>query len=432
MSTGSGRKDGNQTQKARIVVLGTGFAGSAFMDAFNKNIGKKGKSKAEITAINYTNYLTFAPLLYEVATGQVYEHHISIPVCCNIREHGSRFLEDEVMEVLPERNEVVTRHGQINYDYLVIALGTENNDFGIKGVAENAIPLKTIRDGELIRNRVLESFKNAVLKDGLGNHASEELNYVVVGGGASGVELAASLKEYVGVLQKDYKVNGIRPRVILIEAQDHLMKASGSRFSSKLELYLKESGIELHLDAKVARVTKEEILLENGLSIKTGNVFWTAGVKSNTIASMLGGSLVGKKSGRIMVDGYLQVPGFENISVIGDNALIRLPEEGKAVPQTAAAAVQEGKYLGRRLASLTNGRKSSAEFVYKDPGIMLSLGRFKGLCQFRSGFILSGFSAWLAWRFIHLLKITAFKNRAEVLSDWLFTSLHRRDVIGSQ
>ena len=432
MSTGSGRNADKSIQKARIVVLGTGFAGSAFMDEFNRHTGKRGRSKVEMTAINHTNYLTFAPLLYEVATGQVYEHHISIPVCCNIREHGSKFIEDEVMEVIPGRNEVVTRHGQVNYDYLVMALGTENNDFGIKGVAENAIPLKTIRDGELIRNSVLESFKNAVMRDGFESNSSEGLNYVVVGGGASGVELAASLKDYIAVLQKDYRVNSIRPRVILIEAQDHLMKSSGSRFSARLESYLRESGVELHLDAKVASVTRDEILLENGLAIKTGNVFWTAGVKSNTIASMLGGSLVGKKSGRVIVDGFLQIPGFENISVIGDNALISMPGEGKTVPQTAAAAVQEGKYLGRRLTSLINGRKFLSGFVYRDPGIMLSLGRFKGLCQFRSGIILSGFTAWLAWRLIHLLKITTFKNRAEVLSDWLFTSLHRRDVIGSQ
>ena len=424
VSTGSVGTNGNSSQKVRIVVLGTGFAGSAFIDSFNRHIGRNGRKKVELTAIDRTNYLTFTPLLYEVATWQVYGNHISIPVWSRKKDDDYRFREDEVMEVIPERNEVVTRHGRINYDYLIMALGTENNDFGIKGVAENSIPLKTIKDAELIRKKILESFKASETK------LSEELNYVVVGGGESGVELAASLKNYIEVLKRDYSSDSINAKVILIEAQDHIMKNSGSEFSTRLESYLRELGIELYLDAKVASVSREEVVLENGLVIKTRNVFWTAGVRSNPIASMLGGGLVQKKSGRIIVNGFLQIPSFENIYVIGDNALIGLSYGEKATPQTAAAAVQEGKYLGRRLASLINGRKYRSVFIYKDRGIMLTLGKFSGLCLFGNGLILSGFTAWLIWKLIHLLKITTFTNRAEVLSDWLMASLHSKDVTG--
>ena len=238
------------------------------------------------------------------------------------------------------------------------------------------------------------------------------------------------MKESVDDLQLDYRAAALAPRVVLIEAQDRLMKGTGEDFSSRLENFLKESGIELLLNAKVAKVTDSEILLQDGNVIRTSNVFWTAGVKSNPVAAMLGGGHVNKKSGRIIVDRFLRIPGFENITVIGDNALIASPGQGKFVPQTAAAAVQEGKYAGKRLAAMIRGREDTVPFVYKDPGIMLSLGKFKGLCKLHSGFILSGFSAWLAWRLIHLIRISTFRNKVEVLSDWVFSTFQRRDVIG--
>ena len=166
MKSVNGHKTKDKVGKTRIVVLGTGFAGSAFMESFNRKMPAKNRDDSELIAVNHTNYLTFSPLLYEVATGQVYEHHISIPVCCDITDHGFRFLEEEITEVNPERNEVVTRHGSIKYDHLVMALGTENNDFGIEGVAEHAIPLKTIKDGAYSRffTRIESSGENSRIK----------------------------------------------------------------------------------------------------------------------------------------------------------------------------------------------------------------------------------------------------------------------------
>ena len=287
MKSENGDKTKDKIGKTKIVVLGTGFAGSAFMEAFNRKMPVKNRDDVELIAVNHTNYLTFSPLLYEVATGQVYEHHISIPVCCNITDHGFRFLEEEIIEVNPWRNVVETRHGSIKYDHLVIALGTENNDFGIEGVAEHTMPLKTIKDGELIRNRILKSFRDAVSEEYMNGSVDGKLTFVIIGGGASGVELAASMKEYVDDLQLDYRADALAPRVVLIEAQDHLMKGTGGDFSNRLENFLKESGIELLLNAKVAKVTGDEILLQGGTAIRTSNVFWTAGVKSNPVAAMV-------------------------------------------------------------------------------------------------------------------------------------------------
>jgi len=306
-----------------------------------------------------------------------------------------------------------------------------NNDFGIEGVAEHAIPLKTIKNGELIRNKIMESVRNAVSAEHSGGSTNGKLTFTIIGGGASGVELAASTKEYVDSLLYDYKVTGLASRVILIEAQGHLMEGSGNAFSTRLESLLKESGIELLLNAKVTKVTEDEILLDNRNFIKTSNVFWTAGVKNSSVAAMMGGSHVNKKSGRIIVDQFLRIPGFENIAVIGDNGLVLTQVQNQYVPPTAAAAVQEGNYLGVRLASVVRERKNNVPFIYRDKGTMLSLGRFNGLYKLQNGFILSGFSAWLAWRLIHIIKISTFQNKVEVFSDWFSLTLHRRDVIRS-
>lgn len=416
------------TVKTRVVVLGAGFAGTAFFESFNTSIRRRARDRVEMTVINNTNYQTFAPLLYQVATGQVNERHIAIPVCCDINEHGSRFMESEVLEVMPERNEVVTRSGPVYYDQLVIALGAENNTFGIDGVSENTIPLKSLKDGPMIRDRILDSFKAMVQKKDYGEDVSDLATYVVIGGGASGVELAASIGDYIRELDRDYRMETSKARVIILEAQDRLMKIFGEKFSQKLETYLADSGIEILLNAKVSRVTNDKVLLDDGTPIRSRNVFWTAGIRSNPVASMLGNSRVQKKGGRVMVDKFLRVPEFENVTVAGDNAFI-VSGHNSTVPQTAAAALQEGHYLGRRIAAAINNKHYSHEFIYRDPGIMLSLGKYKGLCRFHNGMILTGVSAWFIWRFVHLFRISTFRNKVEILLDWFFTSFHRRDVI---
>ncbi len=428
MLAGESPKD---VRKPRIVVLGTGFAGTSFIESFNRTLKRNHNKGVDLVAVNSRNYLLFAPLLYQVATGQVYEHHISIPVCCNIRDHGHEFLETEVRGINLEKNEVETADGNVSYDQLIVALGTDSNDFGIEGVSKYAISLKTLKDGEHIRNRILESFRVATQRLHAGDTPAE-LTFVVVGGGASGVELAGSLPEYLKILGKDYGYSSIKPRIILVEAQEQLMKNISEKFSRKLVDILRNRGVEVLLGANVKKVTKNSLLLGDGRVIESENIFWTAGVKSSPIVSSLGGEGLGKKNGRIIVDGHLRIPGFPNVYVLGDNAYPAPDGKGVVPPQTAAVAVQEGKYLGKALAFRINSGKSFSPFRYKDPGIMLSLGRFVGLCQFSNGIILSGFSAWFIWRFIHLVKISTVKNKFEILSDWIFSSFGKEIVIHTE
>lgn len=416
-------------RKPRILVLGTGFAGTAFMENFARTLKKDRHENVDLVAVNSTNYLLFAPLLYQVATGQVYGHHISIPVCCEVRKHGFRFLETKIKDVNFERNEVETADSKISYDQLILALGTESNDFGIEGVSKYAISLKTLNDGERIRNRVLESFRLATQVLSTKDIPDSELTFVVIGGGASGVELAGSLAEYLRILGKDYGDTSIKTRIILIEAQERLMMNTSEKFSKKLADILRKRGVDVLLGAKVKKITEDNLFLADGRVIKSKDIFWTAGVKSNPIVSSIGGEKLSRKNGRIIVDEYLRIPDFPNVYVLGDNAYPMPDAKGVVLPQTAAAAVQEGKYLGKALAAKINSGKDALPFKYKDPGIMLSLGRFDGLCQFSNGIIFSGFSAWLIWRFVHLVKISTVENKLEVLLDWIFSSFGKEIVI---
>ncbi|MDA8054551.1 MAG: NAD(P)/FAD-dependent oxidoreductase [Thermoplasmatales archaeon] len=417
--------------KLSIVVLGTGFAGSSFITAFNRRIKKDSKKAIELIAINSRNYMMFSPLLYEVATGKVYGYHVSSPICCTIEDFGYRFIEADTTEIIPERNEVVTTKGTVHYDRLIIALGSESNDFGIPGVKEHSLPLKSIKDGEKARNRVLESYKEAVSRINSGSSVGSLLTFVIIGGGATGVELSTSLLEFVDDLNRNHRVRSLIPRIVLIEANDKLMSGIGGEFSEKLANILKRKGVELLLGKKVIEVAESEVILSDGNHIQTRNVFWTAGIKTSSVVSSLKRKLNERNGDRLAVDNRLRVASLAEVYAIGDSALPFLGEGESPPPQTAAAAVQEGKYLGVRLAEEFNGKNLGTRFRYHDHGTFLSAGRFTGICKFSNGVILTGFTAWFLWRFIHLWRISTIRNKFEVLTDWTFSLFHKGIFVDS-
>ena len=417
--------------KHRVVVLGTGFAGSAFLTAFNKEIKKSSKKAIELIAINSRNYMMFSPLLYEVATGKVYGYHVSSPICCTIEDFGYKFIEADTTEIVPERNEVVTTKGSFHYDRLVIALGSESNDFGIPGVKEHSLPLKSVRDGEKARNRVLDSYKEAVARVDSGSSVGSLLTFVIIGGGATGVELSASLLEYLDDLNRNHRGKDLIPRVVLVEAHDSLMSDVGREFSEELTKILKRKGVELFLGKKVVEVTESEVIFSDGNHIQTSNVFWTAGIKTSSVVSSINRKFAKSSGDRLPVDGYLQVPSLAGVYVIGDSALPVMGKGELPAPQTAAVAVQEGKYLGKRLAQEINGNHIDIKFRYRDHGTFLSIGRFSGICKLSNGIILTGFTAWFLWRVIHLWRISTVRNKFEVLFDWTFSLFHKGIFVDS-
>lgn len=415
--------------KTDALVLGTGFGGTAFISALQRKVSRRHGRDLAVMAVNSHNSSVFSPLLYQVATGLVDEHHLAAPACCFLRGHGFNFLNASVREIHPTTHSVLTSRGEISYKYLVISLGTTTNDYGIPGAAHFAVPLKELRDGERIRNRVIASFERALALDPRTDEVEASLTFVVVGAGATGVELAGALTEYLKLLKRRHRNPEVEPRVLLLEARNRIMESASERFSRRLQQLLEDSGIEVLLAANVASVSETGILLADGREIRTKNVFWTAGVKSSIVVESLGRETGQMMRGRLLVDANLRLLGFPDVYVVGDCVLAHSGSDGAIVPQTAAAAVQEGRYAGRHLAGLLETGRSIAPFRYADNGTLLSLGRFKGLYQVGGRLMVSGVLAWLMWRFIHLTRLATVTNRVGVVSDWFFSFFHRRIVV---
>lgn len=413
-----------QCPERKIVVLGTGFAGMSFLETLHSRIKKDKLSDISVTGINATDFMLFSPLLYQIATAQVSDKHISIHVSERVRGLGFSFIAANIMEISLESNKIVTSEGEIFYDYLIISLGTENNDFGVKGVIEHAIPLKSLRDGLEIRHALQGSLNGHLVLDAVGVQEASHGTFVVVGGGASGIELAGSIAEYVNAGSGGM---GGHFHVELIEAKDNLVSENDKQLSKIIVTRLQKSGVKVRLSSKVEEITGSDIKLSNGETIKTSHVFWAAGVRNSKIIAGLRTHGLTLQSGRIMVNGNLRALGSGNVFVLGDNSFPVISGESLNVPQTAAAAVQEGRYAARALEQLlvTGSFAGFPSFKFRNSGIMVSIGKFNGVCKLPSGVILTGFPGWLLWRFVHLLKVRPMRNRLGVLWDWIHNLLPR-------
>lgn len=411
-------------KKLRLVLLGTGFAGLSFIENFNNYIPTREKDSLELTVIDSRDYLLFSPFLYEVATGQINESHVLVPVANKIGSYGYKFIRADVKRIDPFENKVITSGGQFPYDILVIALGSESNDYGIEGVSENAIPLKNIEEGIRVRKRILESYKKAINIENIVDAVDALTTVVVIGGGAAGVELSASVIDLFEGLNRNRKNRFVRSKVVLVEMQEHLMIDQGKKFSNRLERMLAEKGVELQLGKRVVKVDSDGVILSDGSKIASQNIFWTAGVKPSRVISSLEDKFVCVKKGRVVVDPYLSIPSFHNIYVVGDSALPPKSLEQDFVPQTAAAAVQEGKFVGIHLAHILCGKSKKDVFCYRNHGAFLSVGHHSGICKFSTGLMLTGYSAWAVWGIVHLLKIETLKNKIDILFDWTFARFH--------
>src|SRR5579875_778403 len=415
--------------KTRILVLGSGFAGMSFIKSFLKNVKYDIAENLELFLITIKNYHLFTPLLYQVATGLVNEYHILDPVRIKTKKLDYRVIEAEIKEINIERKFVVTSLGNIAYDYLVIALGSVDNDFGIKGVKENAIPLKSAKDAIKIRSKIISSFERASLLD-IGNPMRKSLlTFVVIGGGPTGVELVGAIRDYVKQLcNKYYSIDSSECRVILIEAANRLLLQAREKTAEKCRRILESRGVRVLLNAKVVAVEQDGVVLADGTKIESSNVFWTAGIKVNPVVENISDELVLKKKGRIIVDEYLRVQNYPYAFAIGDNAWVTSGSKLNPVPAMASAAVQQGEYLGKYLASILSNYTFKKPFVYKDFGLMLSLGRFKGIVEFPNGWVITGFLGWLIWRMVHLVKISTMRNKLGVMFDWAMALFKRRIV----
>ena len=400
------------TQKKRIVIIGGGFAGIAVAKKLrNKNV--------QVVLIDKHNYHTFQPLLYQVATGGLEAGSIAYPIRKVIQEYKDFYFRlTSVKEIDTINKKVISEIGDLHYDYLVLATGSKTNFFGNKEIERNAMSMKTIPQSLNIRSLILENFEQAVLT----NDESERnalINFVLVGAGPTGVELAGALAEMKkAILQKDYPDLDIdKMQINLIQSGDRVLNTMSEKSSSESEKFLENLGVTIFKNVRVTNYDGRTVTTNSDLTFETATVIWTAGVQGAAISGLKSESLV-EKVERIRVNQFNQVKGYENIFAIGDIATMESENNPQGHPMMAQPALQQGNLLGENLIKLINN-KPMKPFEYNDKGSMATIGRNLAVVDLPH-YHFSGVFAWFVWMFVHLFSLIGFKNKAVVFLNWVY------------
>ena len=395
-----------------VVIAGAGFGGLTCARALKH-------APVDVLLVDRNNYHLFTPLLYQVATAILDPGEVAHPVRQLIRDlpHGD-FRKAEVTGVDFDRRLLLTEEGPIHYEYLVIATGATTDYFGNRSLAETTMGLKSLDEGLAFRNHVFSQFeKSRWVTDP--DERRRLLTFVVVGGGPTGVEMAGAISELIRlVLRKDYRdLNLNEVRVVLIEAAPFLLGRFDPRLREAARKSLEHKNVDVMLGSKVEAVTHEAVRLGGGIEIPTFNVLWTAGVRGSEAGAATGLPL--ERPSRIKVGATLQAPGHGEVFVIGDSAGVT--NGGGLLPMLIPVAMQEAKQVAASITEMVDGG-SPKTFLYKDPGIMATIGRNSGVAQL-GRVKLSGFPGWLMWLFVHLVNVVTFRSRLIVLINWAWDYL---------
>ncbi|MBA9075295.1 NADH dehydrogenase [Flavobacterium gossypii] len=401
-----------QSDLPRIVILGGGFAGIA--------LAKKLKNKpVQVVLLDKHNYHTFQPLLYQVATGGLEAGSIAYPIRKVVHEYKNFYFRlCHVNEINTKSNKVVADIGELQYDYLVIATGSKTNYFGNKEIERNSIAMKTIPQSLNIRSLILENFEQALLTDDV-NERNALINFVLVGGGPTGVELAGALAEMKNaILQKDYPDLDIsKMQINLVQSGDRILNTMSEKSSEAAEKYLKKLGVNVLKNMRVTSYDGRTISTNTGVSFETATLIWTAGVQGAIVNGLPVSSLV-EKVERIKVNEYNQVAGYSTIFAVGDIAMMASEEYPQGHPMMAQPALQQGKLLGENIIRLIQ-KEEMKPFNYNDKGSMATIGRNKAVVDLPH-YHFHGVFAWFVWMFVHLFSLIGFKNKAVVFMNWLY------------
>ncbi len=399
----------------KIIIIGAGFGGLHAARALeNKPV--------DVLLIDRRNYHTFTPLLYQVATCGLEPEEIAYPVRGIFDGNSNvRFLMGEVERLDPvDRSLTVSSNGESrreSYDYLIVAGGSISNYFGHDEFALHAFGLKDLDDGVTLRNHILRLFERAAWTD---NVAQRETltTLVIVGGGPTGLETAGALHELVThALRKEYGFDQAdKPRVILIEATDSLLRAFPAGLRDSALKQVESLGIEVILNNAVAEVASDHIRLSDGRVIPTSTLIWSAGVQAAPLTAMLDVPLAGGK--RVPVKPTTEVIGRDNLYVVGDMAYL-LDPDGKPYPMLIPVAQQQGILAANNILRRLAGQ-SEQSFHYRDRGTMATIGRSRAVAFLFNRVPISGYFAWIAWLGLHLLTLMGFRNRLAVALNWVW------------
>lgn len=400
--------------RKRVLIVGGGFAGLKAAETL-------AKANVNVTLVDRRNHHTFQPLLYQVALAVLPANEIAQPIRAIVRYPNTQVLMDEVVNFDTAANRAMLKSGTIlEYDYLILATGSTHSYFGHDEWAKLAPGLKTIEDAIEIRRRVLLAFE---LAEGemqeTGKHPA--LNFVIIGGGATGVELAGAISDISKLyIRQDFRhIDPAKAQVLIVEGSPTILGAYPPDLQKSALKQLEALGVQVRVDTRVTDVQPGYVMVGDE-RIDSVVTLWGAGVQASPLGKLLG--VETDKKGAVVVDEQLHPKGHPEIFVCGDLAAAKM-ENGKPVPGVAQPAMQMGEYAAKSIAAEVTGKRLSKPFKYFDKGDMATIGRSAGIANVKWPFKahLSGFPAWFAWLTVHIFFLIGFRNRFAVLRNWAYT-----------
>lgn len=391
----------------RVVIVGAGFAGLWAARGL-------ARSPVDVMLVDRNNFHLFLPLLYQVAAAELEAEDIACPVRSILRGLPNvEFVLSEVRRIDPDAREVETAGGRIPFDYLVLAAGSTSHFFGIPGAPEHSFPLKSLGEGVSLRNQILRSFERAA-RDADPKRRRAALTFVIVGGGATGVEFSGALAELIqGPLRKDFPSLDFREaNVLVIEAKDGLLPGMPEPLRRYAMKRLTRKGIDVRTGTAVRRVGRDGVYLEDGAFIPSETTVWTAGVRGEPLGGKWSVPLSPDR--RVKVTPSLELPGYPGIYAVGDLAYFE--QDGETLPMMAPVAIRMGAAAAGNIVRRIAG-DAPLPFRYRDPGSMVILGRNAAVAHHR-GRNYTGFPAWLVWLAVHIYQLIGFRNRLFVMINW--------------
>lgn len=414
------------SQKPRVLILGGGFGGMYAALEFERALERG--ANLDVTLVNHDNFFLFTPMLHEVAASDLDVTNIVSPIRKLLTK--VTFFHGEVEAIDLEQKRVGLSHGHdqhchaLPYDHLVLALGSTTNFFDIPGLATRAFTMKTLNDAIVLRNHLIANLEEADFECGASLRTGL-MNFVVAGGGFAGVETIAAMNDFLREAVRFFAhLREDMLQVILVNAGPVILPELGEKLGTYAQRKLMDQKVKIHANCKVTAVTDRDITLSDGTTVTTNTLVWTAGISPHALLDTLP---CPKTKGRVLVNEYLEVPGWPGVWALGDCALVPDRETGGFHPPTAQHALREGRVAAQNiLATVRQGWKRP--FTYSTIGLLAPIGRRTGVANIL-GINFSGFVAWWLWRTIYLLKLPRFEKKVLVALDWTLDVLFSKDLV---
>ncbi len=413
-------------KKIKILILGSGFGGLYTALNLDKSLARD--PDVEITLVNRENFFLFTPMLHEVAASDLDITHIVSPIRKLLKRVN--IFNGDVESIDLDARMVHVSHGkehhhhELEYDHLVLSLGSITNFYGNKGLEENALTMKSLGDAIYLRNHLISNLEEAdfeccpIVRKPL-------INFVVAGGGFAGAETIAGINDFVREALKFYpNLTEDMLRIVLVHAGDAILPELSEKLGKYAAKKLAGRGVEIHLNTKVSEVNCNLVTLSDGTEIVTNTMIWTAGTAPNPLLDTLPCK---KERGKVCANEFMQVDGYDGVWVVGDSAAIIDPKTGKLYPPTAQHAIRQGKVLAHNIRASIRGGKMKP-FIFETIGQLAALGRRTGVAQIM-GYNFSGFIAWWLWRTIYLMKLPRFEKKLRVALDWTLDLIFTKDPV---